>query len=628
MLPRTPSFLCELRSGLVAAALLALSACGDGGGAILTPPDDDDPPTSDCTATTCGEVRIGLADADGDFLSYTVDVVSIRLEKANGDSVETLPTRQRVDFAELVNVTEFVTVASIPNGNYVAATLRLDYRDAAVSVEVDGIPTAAEVVDANADPLEVVDVELTLDAASPVVIDPDTPALLQLDFDLEAAHEVNIFSTPVTVTAAPFLIASLEPLEEREFRVRGPLVSVNEVNGSYVVDLRPFFHQTARNGEFTVRTNAATTCEVDGDEFEGTACIAALADLADDTLTAAQGVYDVARRRFTADRVLAGSSVPGADFDTAIGVVAARNLDVVTLQGATIVREDGEVVYARGNVDVTLGAGTDVTQDGGSATRLDIDDISVGQRVQAFGTASSSDFEPTLNATAGRVRLLRTQLTGLVVSAVTGELVLDLFSIDGRDAQFFDFDRTGTSLITEADPRNYQVDTGTFDVRDFDDGDGAAAFGFVAPFGSAPPDFEATAIVDFEELRALLGIGWGFNGTDAPFMLMGRNGWVVDVTNLDLGERQRLEIGPRVFDITSDLPEPITIEPVADDLAVYSLTRGLRVELYGNFEDFNSRVNGLLNGGWNMRALTARGTYDVPTTTLEANYVAVAFREP
>jgi len=618
-----------LRRLILAAALLALSACGDGGGVIITPPDDDDdPPASDCTATTCGEVRIALTDANGDFLSYAVDVVSIRLEKANGDTVETLPTRQRVDFADLVDVTEFVTAASIPNGEYVAATLRLDYREAAVSVEVDGIPVAAQVVDANGDALEVVDVELTLDEASPVTIATTVPALLQLDFDLEAAHEVNFVTTPVTVTAAPFLVASLEPVDTREFRVRGPLVSVDEVASSYLVDLRPFNHRTARNGEFTVRTVAGTTCEVDGDESEGPACVAALADLADDTLTAAYGVYDVAARTFTADRVLAGSSVPGANFDTAIGVVAARNFDVVTLQGATIVREDGEVVYARGSIDVTLGPGTDVTRDGGSAAALGIDDISVGQRVQAFGTASSSDFNPTLNASGGRVRLHHTHLTGLVVNAVTGELTLDLVSIEGRDPQFFDFDRTGTSLITEANPRNYQIDTGALAVGDFDIGDGAAAFGFVAPFGSAPPDFEATTLVDFEELRALLGIGWGFAGTEAPFMSMGRNGFVVDVTNVDLGQRQFLEIGPRVFDITSDLPVPITIEPVEEGRAIYSVTRGLRVELYGDFEDFATRVNSLLNGNWRMRALTARGVYDVPTTRLAANYVAVAFTAP
>src|SRR5690606_3280487 len=110
------SSLCEIRTAALAAALLALAACGDGGGVIITPPDDDDdPPASDCTATTCGDVQIALTDADGDFLSYTVDVVSIRLEKANGDDVQALPTRQRVDFVELVDVAEFVTTSTIPN---------------------------------------------------------------------------------------------------------------------------------------------------------------------------------------------------------------------------------------------------------------------------------------------------------------------------------------------------------------------------------------------------------------------------------------------------------------------------------------------------------------------------------
>src|SRR5688572_32288758 len=103
----------------IATAFLALSACGEGGGAILTPPDDDDdPPTADCTETGCGEVRIALTDANGDFLSYTVDVVSIRLERSNGDTVQTLPNRQRVDFAELLDVSEFVTVTDIPAGTY------------------------------------------------------------------------------------------------------------------------------------------------------------------------------------------------------------------------------------------------------------------------------------------------------------------------------------------------------------------------------------------------------------------------------------------------------------------------------------------------------------------------------
>jgi len=635
MPPSTISGLCEAAAaplrraaGLVPAAiaLFALAACGDGGGVILTPPDDDDdPPASDCTATTCGEVRIALTDANGDFLSYAVDLVSIRLERSNGDTVQVLPTRQRVDFVALSDVSEFAAVAEIRTGSYERALVRLDFSGAAVSVEVDGAPAAAQVVDANADALGIVNLEIVFDEANPLVVDSATPALLQLDFDLEASHEVNLGTTPATVTAAPFLVAALEPRDAREFRARGVLVSVDEATDRYVVNLRPFNHETAEHGEFTVLATDDTACEVDGDESTGADCLAALADLPADAPTEAYGDYDLDAGTFTAARVLAGGSVPGEDFDTVTGVVAARNFDVLTLLGATVVRTDGSAAYARGAVEVTLAGGTDVTRDGGSDVALGPDSISVGQRIQAFGAASSSTVSPTLNAAGGRVRLLETVLTGFVVSAVAGELRLDLVSIDGRDPQFFDFDRTGTSLITEADPRNYQVDTGSIALGDFDDGEGAAAFGVVTPFGSAPPDFEASSVVDFEALPALLGIGWGFNGTDAPFLSMGRNGFVIDVTNVDLGQRQFLEIGPRRFDITSGLPEPITVEPVETGFALYAVARGLEVRVYSDFGDFAARVNSLLNGGNAMRSFTARGEYEVATTTVVADYVAVSF---
>ena len=335
MLPLALSVLCEttawrrMRAHLIAplaATLLALSACGDGGGVIGGGGDDDDnPPPAACTADTCGEVRIALTDADGDFISYAVDVVSIELERANGATVQTLPNRQRVDFAELVDVAEFVTAAQVPNGTYVSATIRLDYSDAEVSVEVAGAPTTAVVVDANGAALGVVDLELQLDDANHVVIAPGTPALLQLDFDLAATHEVNILTTPVSALADPVLVAEIVPVDAREFRVRGPLVSVDEAAGSYIVDLRPFNHPTAEHGDFTVLTTTTTTFEVNGDELTGAAGLAAMADLGANTPTVAQGVYDVAEREFTANKVLAGSSVPGADLDVVIGNVIARN---------------------------------------------------------------------------------------------------------------------------------------------------------------------------------------------------------------------------------------------------------------------------------------------------------------
>src|SRR5262245_27211189 len=100
-----------LSAVLALAAAVGLAACGKSG-------------------DEAGAVNIGLTDAAGDFLSYTVDVTSLTLTKADGTVVQTLPQRTRVDFAQLADLTEFVTGASIPAGTYVAATLSLDYTTA------------------------------------------------------------------------------------------------------------------------------------------------------------------------------------------------------------------------------------------------------------------------------------------------------------------------------------------------------------------------------------------------------------------------------------------------------------------------------------------------------------------
>jgi hypothetical protein len=111
-------------------------------------------------------------------------------------------------------------------------------------------------------------------------------------------------------------------------------------------------------------------------------------------------------------------------------------------------------------------------------------------------------------------------------------------------------------------------------------------FGFVAPFESAPPDFTAKTLVDFSDLRALLASVGASAAPSAPFLSMGQNGFVIDPTNIDLGQRQFLEVGPRVFDITSDLPEPITVEPAETGPTLYAVARGLEVETFRDFGDF------------------------------------------
>jgi hypothetical protein len=517
-----------------------------------------------------------------------------------------------------------------------------------VTVEVAGQPREARVVDANGQPLGAVDLDIRLDNRNHVLIAPGRPAFLQLDFDLAASHSVDINATPVTAVAEPFIVASVEPVDEKELRVRGPLVSVDTAASSYVIDVRPFHHMSARLGQLTVKTTADTAFEIDGTAYTGAAGLAALAQSPTGTPTVAFGALTLATRDFTAERVHAGTSVPGPRFDVVWGNVTARDGDTLTVRGATLIRRSGSVVFKRDDITVIVGPETLVTRDGQGGNNLTEDVISVGQRIHAFGEVTETTDNPTLSATtektilnatieettldattvkttldatAGRVRLHLTQLAGAVVSANPGALALDLFSIDGRQPAIFDFSGTGSAAVTDADPENYEIATDALNLNRLVTGSPARVFGFVTPFGTAPPDFEGRTVVDFQEVRAFLGLGWGIDGTSAPFLSMAGTGLVIDNANPDIGLRHFIAIGPIVVDLKG-LSTPPTVAP-ADGRALFAIGEPGRVEVFSEFERFAQALSEKLAGGQKALAMSAHGQFDAGSSTLTANYVAV-----
>ena len=90
----------------VAIAALLLGACSGDAGTTAGSPD----PLASCdpgnpgTVAECGSVIVSFTDADGDFLNYTVDVLSLTLETANGRTVETLPRATRINFTDYVDL--------------------------------------------------------------------------------------------------------------------------------------------------------------------------------------------------------------------------------------------------------------------------------------------------------------------------------------------------------------------------------------------------------------------------------------------------------------------------------------------------------------------------------------------
>lgn len=201
----------------------------------------------------------------GDFLSYTIDVTSLQLKKANGATVQTLPVTSRIDFAQLVDLDEVLSAGQIPAGNYVSATLNVDYSNASIVVD-NGAGTGVTVAPVNASgtALGQVALNVELDNRNHLVITPGRVARLAFDLNLAASNTVDLAGLKVTVS--PFIVASVVPPDTRETRVRGrgDLASVDVAGSSYTVDLRPFHERASSLGQVVVHTTTSTTFEING----------------------------------------------------------------------------------------------------------------------------------------------------------------------------------------------------------------------------------------------------------------------------------------------------------------------------------------------------------------------------
>ena len=610
---------------------LVLTACGGGGGMGGSPAASSPPPPAAGCGSDCNTVFVALTDADGDFLSYTVDVVSLKLKRPNGTTVETLPATTRIDFAQYVDLTELLTVGTVPNGAYSSATLRLDYSNADITVERGGMPVAAQAVDTSGSALGVVDVTVTLDNRHHLVVAPGRPSLLTFDFNLAASNAVDLTTTPAKVTVTPALVASLDFVDQKDLRVRGPLVSVDTAAGTYVADVRPSHGRSMQFGQVTVHTDANTAFEVNGTNYTGSAGLAALATAGAGTATVAFGTLTTQTREFDAEIVHAGTSVPGAGVDTVLGEVISRSGDVLTVRGATVVRNSDGAHFARGKIQVTIGPNTKVVRGGTEPAQMATPGaISVGQSIAAFGAATpasstSMSGDWTLDATAGRVRMNPTPIFGFVTQASTGTLTLKLDSIAGRRVSAFDFAGTGTSTAQDSDPLNYEVATGALNLSGANVGEPTKLIGFPTAFGTAPPDFDARTLIDFPRLPAMLTLSFGANGTTAPFSSQEASALVLNLANPDIGRLHFLNVGPRVLNLLA-LPASPSIVPPDNGPTAYLIVMRDESHSFHDFGDFVADLGTRLTGTTAVVSFTASGSYNGDTNTFTARSIVVVLK--
>lgn len=589
--------------------------------------DPDDPTTS----AECGTVIIALTDADGDFLNYTVDVLSLKLETANGRIVETLPHATRINFSDYVDLTELMTVATIPPATYVSGTIRLDYGDAEVFVEADGAAKAAVVRDLDNNALAETELKITLSNRHQLDVQKGRTALLQLDFDLDASHTVDIAPTPATAMSEQFIVAEVSPVDEKEIRVRGPLAAVSEDEMTYTVAIRPFHDRDGDFGRVEVHVSEQTEFEVDETQYVGVEGLRALNAAGDGTPSIAQGVLNVAERQFTANIVLAGSSVPGIDRDAVVGNVIARDGNLLTVRGATIIASDRRAHF-HDDVTVEIGPETRVSRDGPSVDDPGIGDISIGQRVTVRGTIAETATDALtpqigIDASNGAVRMHVTHLLGIVNTVIPGQTDITLHGIDRRRVDVFEFSGTGSGSSDDADPANYEVATFDMTLASFAEGKPIVAYGFPTAFGVAPPDFSGRTVIDYTDVRSALAVDWGSSGTSAPFVSMGGGGLVLNNQNDDIGKRHHIKNGPLRIDLTS-LNADTTIVPPDSDHNVFYIKSDNSLRQYSDFAEFVDDLSLSLNGATSARSLHARGHYESDTNTLTAYKLGVHLIEP
>jgi hypothetical protein len=637
MSARTLDLRRTLLSLMASAGLLLLVACGNstsmsstGTTSATTGSGSGTPGTQSCGAS-CGTMLATMTDAPGDFLSYVVSVDSLQLQKADGATVETVPVPTTVDFAQLVNLTELINAGQIPAGNYTGAVMTLDYSSAQITAQdSSGNPVQLTPVDGSGNTITgTVQVSVTLDSAHPLIITAGNTSRIAFDFNIAASDLVNLTSD--TVTVSPTLTATIAPSDNKQLRVRGTFASAG--SSDFVVNVEPFWSQTS-TGQFTVNVSSTTTYQINGTSYTGAAGLTAIAALSTGTTIASFGTLDTSTSpaTFTAANVIAGSSLQSPTLYQLSGTVVARSGNTVTLSAATWCKPFGIYGgFSRQSIPVTVASGTVVTEQGGSGSYT-IADISVGQHVDVFGsvTQSAGMGIASVDASAGQVRLDYTPAWGLITSltapsgSTAGSAVVDLMALDGLSAGSFTFAGTGMSSANDANAQSYVVNTGTLSQTGMAANAPIQVLGFVTPFGTAPPDFMATSLVNYGSVTDYLNVSWGWSGSTTALTGLTASSTSLTLSLTNVGWEHAVRIGPESIDLTKLSTSP-TIVPSTTGTLNFTIghARTFKVENFSSFASFVTQLSSDLTGTVGVIQISVAGSYDSITNTFTATGLAI-----
>jgi hypothetical protein len=635
-----------------------------------------------------GIAWVTLTDSPGDFSSYIVNVDSITLTRNDGAVVPALTTPETVDFAKLGNLAELWGSATLATGTYQSASIVLDYTNAVLSVMVAGVPQKATVVNSAGAAVTTQTINVIFDPANQPLVVPTyatTAAIrLAIDFNVAASTTLDISTNPVKVIVKPYLTVAVAPPDHKPIRIRGPLINSSVNLGTYTVYVRPFYDEADNLGSLTLFTNPATIYTINGVVSSGPAGLSQLSQSsAGTTVTAAYTTYQPTATPsatagiFTVKYVVAGSTLEDVYTQGLEGDVIARSGNTLTLLGSTLQIDNGSNVgvttYHQANATVIVGPSTLVTADDTTLTGLNYNDIAVGQHIVARGIYSLPNNVVTVNATGasstntGSVRLISTPLWGSLAAPVGGALTMNLQTINNWPVTDFNFAGNGTSAATVPAAAAFSVNTGALTIPVTTPGAPVWIDGRFAPFGTAPPDFIASAVYDelgiqtagaaaggstcgpgeLDCLPASIRVTWAPGSTTPLTTPATGTGPVVNLANASAAV---IRIGPESIDLLSTsivtsnpqiiataAPMPVTTTaPNPGSVAVtlpptflpsYSFGNPLAVaplglEVFSNFSTFSTSLTTAAAATPALQ-LEARGTYNRSANTFTVISVAV-----
>ena len=589
-----------------------------------------------------GTPVLTLGDTSGNFAAYIITIDSMTLTNTDG-TISTLfsgtssayVTGNLVDLAKLTDITELVSAPAVPAGTYTSAQLTLDYTAANIWINDNGHAFKCTAHDFSGNALGLVVLTITFDPAKPLVITASQSLRVALDADLEASNSVNTSVSPCVVSVRPFMTMRAAPVDSTPMRVRGLTVIAQPNDSNFIINTRPLFDLVSVGmGAVTVQTTAQTYYNINGVTFTGAAGLSAIGLLGLNNPVVAYGTLgnlSTVTPTFNATSVYAGTSLESPLEDHITGVVAARSATTLTVRGSEIVTRLGTVGFTDSST-VTLGNNTIVSKDGVAAGAPNLASISVGQQIDVSGQAAADTNNAlTLDARAGQVRLASTRVWGDVLTVAPGSLALTARSLGNFGPGGFNFAGTGTSSASDTTYLDYEVNTGTLNTSAIEAQSLVAVDGFVAPFGSAPPDFSASAVTSAESATEKLVVEWS-GGTTKPFSSVSTAGLTVDLSNTSLGAIHYIASGPVRTDLKSLTQSPLITTVGADqnDLTLAIGNPGLvkGISMYSTAAAFTTALNSTLNGTNRVYRLVAVGQYDNFTHTFVTPTINVALTDP